>query len=73
MLALDDVHTMYWETSGNPAGAPVLFVHGGPGAGVRLSIGVFSIPNSFASCFSTSAARGLRRRSVKHSGTLRFS
>jgi len=33
MLALDDVHTMYWETSGNPAGAPVLFVHGGPGGG----------------------------------------
>ena len=33
MLALDDVHTMYWETSGNPAGAPVLFIHGGPGGG----------------------------------------
>ena len=33
MLALDDLHTMYWETSGNPAGVPVLFVHGGPGGG----------------------------------------
>ena len=31
MLPLDDVHTMYWETSGNPAGVPVLFLHGGPG------------------------------------------
>ena len=33
MLVLDDVHTMYWETSGNPAGTPVLFLHGGPGGG----------------------------------------
>ncbi|HYB11306.1 MAG TPA: prolyl aminopeptidase [Alphaproteobacteria bacterium] len=33
MLKLDDVHTMYWEVSGNPRGAPVLFLHGGPGAG----------------------------------------
>jgi proline iminopeptidase len=24
---------MYWEESGNPAGTPVLFVHGGPGGG----------------------------------------
>jgi proline iminopeptidase len=32
-LKLDGVHTMYWEQSGNPQGAPVLFLHGGPGAG----------------------------------------
>lgn len=32
-LRLDARHTMYWETSGNPAGLPVLFLHGGPGAG----------------------------------------
>jgi proline iminopeptidase len=32
-LRLDGVHTMYWEQSGNPRGAPVLFLHGGPGAG----------------------------------------
>jgi proline iminopeptidase len=32
-LRLDSVHTMYWEQSGNPDGAPVLFLHGGPGAG----------------------------------------
>jgi proline iminopeptidase len=24
---------MYWEESGNPLGAPILFLHGGPGAG----------------------------------------
>ncbi len=33
MLAVDDLHTLYWEESGNPAGQPVLFLHGGPGAG----------------------------------------
>ena len=33
LLPLDDVHTMYWEESGNPHGVPVVFLHGGPGAG----------------------------------------
>ena len=32
-LRLDARHAMYWEQSGNPRGAPVLFLHGGPGAG----------------------------------------
>jgi len=33
MLALDGLHQMYWEQCGNPRGEPVLFLHGGPGAG----------------------------------------
>jgi len=33
MLVVDANHTMYWEQSGNPTGVPVLFLHGGPGAG----------------------------------------
>src|SRR5579862_1373779 len=32
-LRLDGRHTMYWEESGNPQGMPILFLHGGPGAG----------------------------------------
>src|SRR5262249_15639008 len=32
-LAVDDIHTLYWEESGNPEGVPVVFLHGGPGAG----------------------------------------
>ena len=32
-LALDARHTMYWEESGNVRGAPVVFLHGGPGGG----------------------------------------
>lgn len=32
-LELDGRHIMYWEESGNPDGEPVVFLHGGPGAG----------------------------------------
>lgn len=32
-LELDPPHRMYFEESGNPAGTPVVFLHGGPGAG----------------------------------------
>jgi len=32
-LELDHGHRMYWEQSGNPSGIPVVFLHGGPGAG----------------------------------------
>jgi proline iminopeptidase len=34
MLAVDDLHTLYWEECGNPEGVPVLFLHGGPGGGL---------------------------------------
>jgi proline iminopeptidase len=30
---VDELHTLYWEECGNPSGVPVLFLHGGPGAG----------------------------------------
>jgi proline iminopeptidase len=33
LLRLDERHAMYWEQSGNPRGVPVVFLHGGPGAG----------------------------------------
>ncbi len=32
-LPLSAGHVMYWEQVGNPRGMPVLFLHGGPGAG----------------------------------------
>ncbi len=32
-LPLAGGHVMYWEQVGNPRGRPVLFLHGGPGAG----------------------------------------
>ncbi|MDB5758595.1 MAG: pip [Burkholderia sp.] len=33
-LPVDDLHTIYWEECGNPAGEPVVFLHGGPGGGL---------------------------------------
>ncbi len=33
MLDVGDGHTIYWEECGNPHGTPVVFLHGGPGAG----------------------------------------
>jgi len=33
-LAVDDLHTLYLEECGNPQGLPVIFLHGGPGAGL---------------------------------------
>ena len=32
-LKVDGMHTLYYEQSGNPQGVPVVFLHGGPGAG----------------------------------------
>ena len=34
-LKVSELHTIYYEQCGNPAGEPILFVHGGPGAGVH--------------------------------------
>jgi len=33
VLTTDDGHEIYYEQSGSPDGIPVLFIHGGPGAG----------------------------------------
>lgn len=33
LLDVGDGHRTYWETCGNPAGKPVLVLHGGPGSG----------------------------------------
>jgi proline iminopeptidase len=32
-LPVDELHTLYWEESGNPEGVPVVYLHGGPGSG----------------------------------------
>ena len=32
-LRVSEIHEIYYEESGNPDGRPVVFVHGGPGAG----------------------------------------
>jgi len=32
-LAVDEIHSVYWEECGNPKGIPVVYLHGGPGGG----------------------------------------
>lgn len=32
-IKVDDIHEVYYEVCGNPAGEPVVFLHGGPGSG----------------------------------------
>ena len=32
-LKVSDIHTIYWERSGNPKGKKILVIHGGPGGG----------------------------------------
>jgi proline iminopeptidase len=34
-LAVDRIHTLYFEECGNPKGKPILFLHGGPGSGIE--------------------------------------
>jgi len=36
-LAVEPPHALHVEECGNPAGLPALFLHGGPGAGIRAS------------------------------------
>jgi proline iminopeptidase len=47
MLKLDGRHTMYWEESGNFRGIPVLFLHGGPGAGCTPAYRRFFDPSHY--------------------------
>ncbi|MEK9645467.1 MAG: alpha/beta fold hydrolase, partial [Alphaproteobacteria bacterium] len=47
MLQLDRTHEMYWEQSGYPGGVPVLFLHGGPGAGATAVHRRFFDPSTF--------------------------
>ncbi len=44
-LPLSGGHVMYWEQVGNPLGKPVLFLHGGPGAGAGTVHRRFFDPN----------------------------
>lgn len=47
VLAVDAPHRLYWEQVGNPEGAPVLFFHGGPGAGCSVNDRRFFDPAAF--------------------------
>jgi len=46
-LKVSNLHTIYWEQSGNPDGEPVLFVHGGPGGGTEPGHRRFFDPSAY--------------------------
>lgn len=47
MLPVGDGHELYIEHCGNPQGIPVLFVHGGPGAGCQKQDRCFFDPDRY--------------------------
>jgi proline iminopeptidase len=47
MLKVSDLHTIYYEQSGNPKGKPVVFVHGGPGGGTDAKQRRFFDPKAY--------------------------
>jgi proline iminopeptidase len=46
-IKVDELHVLYVEESGNPDGIPVLFVHGGPGAGCEAYHRCFFDPDLY--------------------------
>jgi proline iminopeptidase len=46
-LQVSALHSLYFEESGNPKGKPVVFLHGGPGAGSNSSMRRFFNPRRY--------------------------
>lgn len=46
-LKVSDIHSIYYEVCGNPKGKPVVFLHGGPGAGCGPDHRRFFDPNKY--------------------------
>jgi proline iminopeptidase len=47
MLPVSDLHALYFEQCGNPHGKPVVFLHGGPGAGCNAKCRRFFDPRVY--------------------------
>ena len=47
LLKVTDVHQLYYEQCGNPMGKPVVFLHGGPGAGLIPDYRRFFDPEAY--------------------------
>ena len=46
-LEAGEIHSLHWERCGNPQGIPVIFVHGGPGAGISPASRRFFDPEKY--------------------------
>jgi proline iminopeptidase len=47
LLDVGDGHQVYWETCGNPAGQPAVYLHGGPGSGSTPSARRYFDPDAY--------------------------
>ncbi len=50
VMSVDAPHNIYWEQCGNPDGYPILFLHGGPGAGCSPKHRQFFDPQHYKIC-----------------------
>ena len=46
-LLVSDIHSVYWERSGNPNGKKILVIHGGPGGGSQPRYRRYFDPDKF--------------------------
>ncbi len=69
-LDVGDGHAIHWDVSGNPAGQPALFVHGGPGAGCTPADRRWFDPQAYRIvCFDQRGAGLSRAREPLHTNT----
>ena len=66
-LSVGDGHRLFWEVSGNPQGTPVVFLHGGPGAGTSPWHRRFFDPDRYRIVLFDQRGCG---RSTPHAGRL---
>jgi proline iminopeptidase len=60
-LPVSTLHELYYEESGNPAGKPVVFLHGGPGAASNASMRRFFDPRRYRIVLFDQRGCGLSR------------
>lgn len=46
-IRVSELHELYYEEAGNPSGLPVIFLHGGPGAGIIPAYRQFFDPKAY--------------------------
>ena len=67
-VAVDEIHTIAWEEYGNPAGEPVLFLHGGPGGACAPVLSRFFDPARYRVILFDQRGCGHSRPSVATDG-----
>ena len=70
-LEVGDGHRIYYEQYGNPNGIPILFLHGGPGAGFSNSHKSFFDPKAFRVIFfdQRGSGRSVPYAEIKNNNT----